>query len=245
MLGTYTSIDDRAALAAATGDHPWAMLSTRYRYGGGFTGRDLTLWHGGNDLRTSVGALGSGPAALDLVRLLVADGTLPSGTRAELPRMDHAPVLAAFPDVAVVDWDLRWLETPPPVVAGEDAVIALGEADFDEINEVLDGSLPDAHNRPGSARLNGWFGIRDEGRLVAVAADSSSPGFGFLNSIAVRPELYGRGLGTVLTSRLARDHYAEHGAALLGVWSHNVGASRLYHRLGYTGLSEMTSFTLP
>jgi len=245
MPGTYTTISDRTALYAATGDHPWARFTTRHQGGAALTGPDLTLWHGGNSERVTVAALGSGPAALDVVVALVADGALPSGTRAELPRMEHALVQAAFPDVAIVDWDVRWLETPPPVVAGEDAVEALGIADYGDINEVLDGSLPDAHGRPGSARLNGWFGIREAGRLVAVAADSSSPGFGFLNSIAVRPELYGRGLGTVLTSCLGRDQYAEHGTAMLGVWSHNVGASRLYHRLGYTGLHEMTAFTLP
>jgi ribosomal protein S18 acetylase RimI-like enzyme len=159
--------------------------------------------------------------------------------------MEHALVLAAFPDVHVSDWDLRWLESSPPRMPGEDDVVALSEADFDEINEILDAALPDAHNRPGAPQLNGWFGIRRDGRLVAVAADSTSPGFGFLNSIAVRPELQGAGLGSVLTCRLGRDQYVEHGTAMLGVFPENTGASRLYHRLGYTGVHEMTAFTLP
>jgi hypothetical protein len=32
---------------------------------------------------------------------------------------------------------------------------------------------------------------------------------------------------------------------MLGVRAHDVGASRLHHRLGYTGRDEMTAFTPP
>jgi ribosomal protein S18 acetylase RimI-like enzyme len=245
VLGSYTLISDRAALYAATGDHPWVRFSTRGDGGAAYLGDDLWFWYGGVPNRPGAGAMGDGPAALELLRSLYADGTIAGGTRAEMPRMDHAPVLAAFGDVRVVDWDLRWLESPPPVAAGEDAVEELTEADVDDINAVLDASLPDAHNRPGTAKVNAWYGIRDAGRVVAVAADSSSPGFGFLNSIAVRPERHGGGLGTALTSRLAREQYARYGTAMLGVWSHNTQASALYHRLGYTGVHEMTAFTLP
>ncbi len=245
MLGSYHQIVDRAALYAATGDHPWVRLTTRGGDGVAYAGPDLTLWYGGDPRSARVGALGDGRRALELVAALYADGEIGPGTRAELPRMDHEAVLSAFPGVDVVDWDLRWLESSPPIVAGEERVIALAEADYDEINDVLDQALPDAHNRAGSARMNGWYGIRDHDRLVAVAADGSMPGFGFLNSIAVRPELHGNGLGTALTSRLGREQYVQHGTAMLGVWVHNVHASRLYARLGYTGLHTMTSFTLP
>ncbi len=210
-----------------------------------YLGAEVIGWVGGRPERLTAGAIGDGPAALELVLALMAEKTITPGTRVELPRMDHALIHAAFPDVHVVDWDLRWLESTPQVRPGEDDVVTLSESDFDEINEILDATLPDAHHRPGSPRINAWYGIRRDGRLVAVAADSSSPGFGFLNSIAVRPELHGSGLGSVLTSRLGRDQQSLHGDALLGVWSDNVDASRLYHRLGYTGLHEMTAFTLP
>jgi ribosomal protein S18 acetylase RimI-like enzyme len=245
MLGSFSVITDRSALYAATGDHPWVRMTTRNGDGVAYIGTDVIGWFGGRPDRATAGALGNGPAALDLVVALAAEGTVIPGTRAELPRMDHAAVHAAFPDVHVVDWDLRWLESAPAVRPGEDEVETLSEADFDEINEILDAALPDAHNRPGAPRINNWYGIRRDGRLLAVAADSSTPGFGFLNSIAVRPELHGGGLGSVLTARLGRDQWTEHGTALLGVWAHNVNASRLYHRLGYTGLHEMTAFTLP
>ena len=244
MLDSYTTITDRAALYAATGDHPFARMRTQSD-GVAYLGEAVTVWHGGTGNRRMVGALGDGPTALDVVVSLYSDATIGPGTRAELPRMDHALVHTAFPGVHIVDWDLRWLTSSPPVMPGEDDVVTLSERDHEEINAVLDAALPDAHNRPGSERIGQWYGIRVDGRLEAVAADSSWPGFGFLNSIAVRPDRHGGGLGSALTARIAREQLAEHGTVLLGVWADNVDASRLYHRLGFTGLHELTSFTLP
>jgi ribosomal protein S18 acetylase RimI-like enzyme len=94
-------------------------------------------------------------------------------------------------------------------------------------------------------RVRQWYGIRAGGDLVAVAADSSSPGFGFINSVAVRPDLHGQGLGTTITSFLARRQRAEHDTVLLGVMADNQDASRLYERLGFTGVHNVSAFTLP
>jgi ribosomal protein S18 acetylase RimI-like enzyme len=98
---------------------------------------------------------------------------------------------------------------------------------------------------PGAPRVRGRYGIRAGADLLAVAADSSADGIGFLNSIAVRPSSQGRRLGSALTMWLARRLRAETDTVLLGVWMHNVHASRLYHRLGFTGVHEITAFTLP
>jgi ribosomal protein S18 acetylase RimI-like enzyme len=245
MLDTYPKITERAALLAATADHPFVRYSTRAGGGDAFAGRSATVWHGGTSQSSMVGALGDGAAALAVVTALRADGAIAPGARAELPRMRHAIIEAAFPGVSIVDWDLRWLCSLPPVIAGEADVVALTDADSDEINAILDAGLPDAHVRPGAGRVRGWYGIRDGADLVAVAADSSSFGIGFLNSIAVRPESQGRQLGSAVTLWLARRLRAETDTVLLGVWMHNVHASRLYHRLGFTGLHEITAFTLP
>jgi ribosomal protein S18 acetylase RimI-like enzyme len=245
MFGTFTKTTDSAALIAATGGHPYVRLSTRRDDVLGYIGPSVTVWRGGNRLRRALGAVGDGVAALDVVVGMIAEGTVEPGLRAEMPRMDHGLVHAVFPGVRIMDWDLRWLESTPPVTAASSDVVVLNESAYDEINAVLDAALPAAHNRPGSARVRQWYGIRSGGDLVAVAADSSSPGFGFINSVAVLPTLHGRGLGSAITSELARRQLAETDTVLLGVMADNVGASRLYGRLGFTGLHEMTAFTLP
>ncbi|HEY2794276.1 MAG TPA: GNAT family N-acetyltransferase [Micromonosporaceae bacterium] len=244
MLDLHASLPDRVSLLNATENHPFVRFSTRAGDASGYVSASATVWTGSRSLRRMVGGLGHGPAALTIVTELYARGELSDGVRAELPRMDHAYVTDVFPNVHVVDWDLRWLLAEPVSVPGEDRVELLGESDHEAINEILDAAMDDAHVRPGAERVAGWYGIRDGADLVAVAADTSTPGFGFLNSVAVRPDRHGHGLGSALTTALARRQYAECEAVLLGVWADNVSASRLYDRLGYTGLHQITAFTL-
>jgi ribosomal protein S18 acetylase RimI-like enzyme len=244
MLDLHASLPDRAALLDATGHHPFVRFSTRAGDASGYLSATATVWHGSRTLRRMVGGLGHGPAALTIVAELYARGEVSDGVRVELPRMDHTYVAAAFPNPHVVDWDLRWLTSEPAAVRGEDRVELLGEPDHDAINAVLDATMDDVHVRPGSERVTGWYGIRAGADLAAVAADTSTAGFGFLNSVAVRPDCQGHGLGSALTAALARRQYAECETVFLGVWADNVAASRLYDRLGYTGLHEITAFTL-
>jgi ribosomal protein S18 acetylase RimI-like enzyme len=244
VLDSHTRITDRAALLAATGDHPFARLTTQSGDVLGLVGEATTVWVGDRRGDPLLGAIGDGPAALDVVVALHRDGTIGVGARAELPRMDHAVVAAAYPNSHVIDWDLRWLTAEPPITPGEDRVVTLGPADFDEIDAILDAALADPYVRPGASRARAWYGIRDGADLVAVAADTSTAGFGFLNSIAVRPDRHGHGFGSAITCYLARRQRAVADVVLLGVMADNIGASRLYHRLGYAGLHEMTAFTL-
>ena len=241
------TVTDVADLPAGVSGHPQFRLH-RAHAGTAWVGETATMWFRPSvrpDDRPRFGALGDGGAALALVTRLAAAGDVPGGTRVELPRMAHEAVTAAFPAASAVDWDLRWLTDAPARVAGEERVVELDEAAHPEIDAVLDDALPGAHNRPGSDRIRRWYGIRDGADLVAVAADSSSSTFGFLNSIAVRSDRHGQGLGSALTVRIARDLLADRDTVMLGVWADNPAASRLYRRLGFTGEALITAFTLP
>lgn len=244
MLGSYTRITDAAALVSATDGHPFARLTTQSGGVLGLVGETAIVWVGDRRGDPLLGAIGDGPAALDIVMDLHREGTIGAGARVELPRMDHGLVAAAYPDSHAIDWNLRWLTTAPATMPGEDRVVPLGEADHAEIDAILDAALPDPYIRPGSSRVRAWYGIRDGADLVAVAADTSSARFGFLNSIAVRPDRHGHGFGSMLTSCLARRQQAVADVVLLGVMADNIDASRLYHRLGYAGVHEMTAFTI-
>jgi GNAT superfamily N-acetyltransferase len=190
-----------------------------------------------------IGALGDPAAALEVVVGLVADGV--DAPRVSLPRIDHSVILEAFPGVELSDWELRWSESSPPVMAGESRVVTLDDDSADQINAVLDAALPAAHTRPGGDRARQWFGIRaDDGDILAVAADCTSGGVGRINSIAVRPDRHGQGLGGALTAAVTRRLRAENEFVQLGVMDSNTGAQRLYARLGFTRVHRMTSFRL-
>ena len=55
------------------------------------------------------------------------------------------------------------------------------------------------------------------------------------------PACRGRGLGAALTAGMSRALAARHDVLALGVYPANVGAIRLYRRLGYTDAFPLTS----
>ncbi|MFD6755052.1 GNAT family N-acetyltransferase [Micromonospora gifhornensis] len=64
---------------------------------------------------------------------------------------------------------------------------------------------------------------------------------GFLAGLTVDPAFRGRGLGAALTAGMSRALAARHDLLALGVYTANVGALRLYRRLGYTAVVPLTS----
>ncbi|MEV6524824.1 GNAT family N-acetyltransferase [Longispora sp. NPDC051575] len=156
----------------------------------------------------------------------------------------------------VHEWDFRWTVSAPPALPGTPAArpdapgavradpgdaVRLDPGDSAEIDAVLDLSLPESSVRPGDADAVAWYGIRVAGRLAAVAADVSPPGFGVVSGIAVHPAHQGLGLGGALTAAVTRVLLTEHGIASLGVYSDNSRASALYERLGYRAVCPRTA----
>ena len=75
-----------------------------------------------------------------------------------------------------------------------------------------------------------WVGVRDGGRLVACAADTSAvAGVGHLSSIAVHPDGRGRGLGRAVTAALVRRLFDD-GCDLvtLGMYADNDAGRAMY-----------------
>jgi GNAT superfamily N-acetyltransferase len=87
---------------------------------------------------------------------------------------------------------------------------------------------------PNSHRTGRWFGIRRDGRLVAMAGERMRvDGFGEVSGVCVDPSVRGEGLGAVVT--LAASHgIRERGdTPMLHVRGGNDGAHRLYRRVGF------------
>jgi GNAT superfamily N-acetyltransferase len=139
-------------------------------------------------------------------------------------------------------WGFRWVDARLDVPA--DGARWLAAADSDEIGRLLDDAFPDASFRPGSPRISGWAGIRDDqGRLIACAADTTeTPGVGFVAAITARPELRGHGLGRRVTGWILDRLVEREGLAALWHYGGNLAAAHVYDALGMQTL-PMVSVT--
>jgi ribosomal protein S18 acetylase RimI-like enzyme len=84
--------------------------------------------------------------------------------------------------------------------------------------------------------------LRIDGEPVATGERYTFDGASYLSSISTRPAWRGRGFGRLITLALARESISA-GANLvyLGVYADNVGAIRLYDRLGFSTLGPRSA----
>jgi GNAT superfamily N-acetyltransferase len=242
MITDATPLVGAHAVRSATGDHPFVRMYVSeevdlrgYRLGG------TVGWYGVGPWGPVCAGLGTATVAADLVAALVRDlGPVPA---AHLP---HAPLAHLAPRLPVrryEEWSFLWTSTPPAPHPAESSVARLTADDHEEIAALLDADHPATSSRPGYRRIRCWYGIREAGRLVACGADSSR-GIGVLTGLTVASDRRGRGLGAALTTVMSRALHAEFGVVSLGVEPANVGAARLYTRLGFTGRLRLASVFL-
>jgi len=143
---------------------------------------------------------------------------------------------------------------PSPVPPGAVAEVAAGVqlvadsiVEPSEIADVVDLTDADASDmfalarlaRPGpfesrTHTLGGFVGIREHGRLVAMAGERLRlPGYTEVSGVCTHPEARGRGYATLL-SRVVTSRIAGCGdTAFLHVFAANHAAIRLYEKLGF------------
>jgi ribosomal protein S18 acetylase RimI-like enzyme len=73
----------------------------------------------------------------------------------------------------------------------------------------------------------------------------AGPFSGYIQSVLVAPEYRGRGLGTRLIDFAEERIFRVSPNVFLCVSSFNAGARRLYERLGYTYVGELTDYLVP
>ncbi|MFR9776240.1 GNAT family N-acetyltransferase [Micromonospora sp. MS34] len=245
MITADQALVGRDALLAATGHHPYTRHTLwRDRAARGWRRDGAVGWLLPPEQGPAGGALGPAGPALEVFAGLVADGTLHAGQWLHLPRASAGEVAARFTVARLDEWDFRWTTTAPPEQAGQERVVRLAEADHPALDALIEQSFPTTTSRPGDPRIVDWYGIRDGDRLVACGADRSRGDIGFLAGLTVAPDRRGRGLGAALTAGMTRALLGRYDHVALGVYTDNVGATRLYHRLGYTGCEPRTSIHL-
>ena len=128
----------------------------------------------------------------------------------------------------------------PPSTFIEDVSLVLADA-FDVPPERRGPIQLELARSMGSAALATYL-VRVDGEPVAVAKRSTFDGASYLASIGVRPPWQGRGLGRLVTAAAVADAVAAGSRwTYLGVFADNVGAQRLYERLGFAILGDRAS----
>ncbi|MGW9197471.1 GNAT family N-acetyltransferase [Micromonospora chersina] len=245
MITAEEVLSGRDTLLAATGHHPYARHALwRDHEARGWRRDGAVGWLLPPGQGPAGGAVGAAGPALDVFAGLVADGTLNAGQWLHLPRIAPEEVADRFAVARLDEWDFLWTTTAPPRQPAEERVVRLGEADHPALAALVEEAFPSTTSRPGDPRIVDWYGIRDGDRLVACGADRSRGDVGFLAGLTVAPDRRGQGLGAALTAGMTRALFARHDHVALGVYTANVGAIRLYRRLGYAGTEPRTSVHL-
>lgn len=112
-------------------------------------------------------------------------------------------------------------------------VLELGPSDIPEMLELTALTKPGPF-RERTAELGSYFGIRINGRLVAMAGERMKlPGFTEVSGICTHPDFRGREFAATLASEVAARIEARGETAFLHAYANNEAAIRLYEKLGY------------
>ncbi|HWZ59586.1 MAG TPA: GNAT family N-acetyltransferase [Gemmatimonadaceae bacterium] len=121
----------------------------------------------------------------------------------------------------------------PAVVRSDAELVVLGDADIPAMRALAELTEPG----PFSERtidFGGYLGIRDGARLVAMTGQRLAvPGFTEVSAVCTHPDYRGRGYAAALVSAVARAMVARGVVPFLEVRQDNVGAIRVYERLGF------------
>ncbi|MGC1212633.1 MAG: GNAT family N-acetyltransferase [Micromonospora sp.] len=235
MITADQVLDGRDAILEAAGHHPYVRHSLwRGHEPRGWRRDGAVVWLLPPEHGPAGGALGAPGPAIDVFAGLAADGVLRAGQWLHLPRTVPGELTGRLAVTRLDEWDFLWTTAPPPRQPEEERVVRLTEADHPALAALIEESFPTTTSRPGDPRIVDWYGIRDGDRLVACGADRSRGDIGFLAGLTVATDRRGRGLGAALTAGMTRALAARYDHVALGVYTHNVGAIRLYRRLGFT-----------
>ncbi|CAL1518766.1 GNAT family N-acetyltransferase [Chitinophaga sp. MM2321] len=122
-----------------------------------------------------------------------------------------------------------------PLPEEDDVTISLlGDADATAMYELINSVQPGYYN-PDTRLLGTYYGIRQQGKLVAMAGERMRmTGFCELSAICTDPAYTGKGYAQRLITQLCRRHVAAGIASFLHVSLLNERAIRLYEHMGFT-----------
>jgi GNAT superfamily N-acetyltransferase len=128
-----------------------------------------------------------------------------------------------------------------PVDGGnDDEIVALGEPDVPEMTALALATRPGPW-RPLTWRYGPFYGVRRDGRLIAMAGERLRPAAGLIevSGVCTAPAWRGQGLAARLIRRVMAGHRARGAASFLHSYADNAGAIALYRSLGFVMRREL------
>ncbi|MEU7858533.1 GNAT family N-acetyltransferase [Nonomuraea sp. NPDC049141] len=174
-----------------------------------------------------------GPADWDDVAALAGPGG-----KVSLPGAVAAPP-AGWEEVA----NIPGVQLTGELVPGayDTDVVRLGPADVPEMLDLVERTKPGPF-LPRTVELGVYLGLRFGGVLVAMAGERlHPPGWTEISAVCTDPAYHGRGLATRLVLAVAAGIRGRGETPFLHASAANVGAIRLYERLGFR-LRRTTNF---
>lgn len=111
--------------------------------------------------------------------------------------------------------------------------LELGDADAAEMQTIAELTRPGPFARL-THRLGGFVGVRQEGRLIAMAGERMrTDGYCEVSGVCTHPDFQGRGLAGALMSIVCERILARGETPFLHSYAHNAGAIGLYQSLGF------------
>lgn len=209
----------QAGLAVATG----AAVRIDPRYGPFAAARDRS-----DAAQAALAATLSGPN--DTIWLVERDEwPAPPGTR----------VVRVAPLLQMV------AESPAPLRADDGPFVTLGASDVAEMTDLALATEPGPWG-PLTHQYGQFWGIREEGRLLAMAGERMrpAPGLAEVSGVCTWPDQRGRGLAGALIRQVMADQVARGDVPYLHSYAGNASAIRLYESLGFRAEREMVATVL-
>ena len=166
---------------------------------------------------------------------------LPPDAEARLHRLTDEPVPAQWEKVAAHSLLQMLADDVMTDGSNTHAVVTLGDADLQAMLDLMLATNPGRFG-PRTPMLGTYLGIREEGRLVAMAGERMRvAGYVELSAISTHPGARRRGYAGRLTLELIRRAFDRGERPFLLVRSTNTGAIALYRKLGFKARRELVS----
>lgn len=122
----------------------------------------------------------------------------------------------------------------PVIEDSDDGLAALGDDDAGDMARLAQETAPGPWS-VATHLYGGFFGVRENGRLIAMAGTRMRPSaqFAEVSGVCTDPRARGRGLARRLMMRVMADMVGRGETPFLHSYSANEGAIRLYRSLGF------------
>ena len=171
------------------------------------------------------------PTAAALEALATLCGNDIAMVLASAPRLPEVPQLRCARTIALHQMWCRARSTPTPVDA-----VALGDADVADMISLVKLTEPGPF-APRTIEFGGYFGVRDGGRLLAMAGERVKlPGWSEVSGVCTHPDGRGHGYAYALVAKVTNAIIARGESAFLHVAVGSPSeheALRVYERAGY------------